>query len=139
VQHNGKDIMAGYSHLAARAYVNVGLESGVASANPHRLIQMLFDGALLAVARAKNAMEQGNVVARGEAISKAIQIIDEGLKAALIDKGDGLAANLRTLYEYMGCRLLVASLKNDGTALEEVTRLLTDIKDAWNAIDPDKR
>jgi flagellar protein FliS len=84
-------------------------------------------------------MEQGNVAARGEAISKAIQIIDEGLKAALIDKGDGLAANLRTLYEYMGCRLLVASLKNDGAALEEVTRLLTEIKDAWNAIDPSKR
>jgi flagellar protein FliS len=122
----------------ARAYVNVGLETGVASAHPHRLIQMLFDGALLAVARAKRAMADGEIALRGESISKAIQIIDEGLKAALVDTGSNLAGNLRALYEYMSCRLLVASLKNESAALDEVTRLLTDIKEAWNAIDPDK-
>lgn len=132
--------MAGFSHAAAaRAYVNVGLETGVANAHPHRLIQMLFDGALLAVARAKSAMASGNITARGAAISKAIQIIDEGLKASLVDTGTELAGNLRALYEYMSCRLLVASLKNDSAALDEVTRLLSEIKEAWNAIDPDKR
>ena len=140
--------MAGFSHTAAaRAYVNVGLETGVASANPHRLIAMLFDGALLAIARAKSAIAAGNIAARGAAITKAIQIIDEGLKASLVGKEAGaagnsagtLAGNLRALYEYISCRLLVASLKNDSAALDEATRLLTEIKDAWNAIDPLKR
>lgn len=129
--------MAGFSGAAAvRAYANVGLETGVQSAHPHRLIAMLFDGALLAVARARQAMAAKDVAARGAAISKAIQIIDEGLKASLVDTGSELAANLRALYEYMGRRLLFASLKNDAGALDEVTRLLTDIKEAWNAIEP---
>lgn len=132
--------MAGFSNnAAARAYVNVGLETGVASATPHRLVGMLFDGALLAVARAKSAMAAGDIAVRGASITKAIQIVDEGLKAALVDKGGDLAGNLRALYEYVSCRLLVASLKNDSAALDEATRLLTEIKDAWNAIDPNKR
>jgi flagellar secretion chaperone FliS len=132
--------MAGFSNAAAaRAYVNVGLESGVASAHPHRLIQMLFEGALLAVTRAKAAMAANNIPLRGASISKAIQIIEEGLKASLAETGSELAGNLRSLYEYMSCRLLVASLKNDSAALDEVTRLLTEIKEAWNAIDPEKR
>lgn len=129
--------MAGFSGAAAvRAYANVGLETGVQSAHPHRLIAMLFDGALLAVARARQAIVAKDITARGAAISKAIQIIDEGLKASLVDTGSELAANLRALYEYMGRRLLFASLKNDAGALDEVTRLLTDIKEAWNAIEP---
>lgn len=129
--------MAGFSGAAAvRAYANVGLETGVQSAHPHRLIAMLFDGALLAVARARQAIVAKDITARGAAISKAIQIIDEGLKASLVDTGSELAANLRALYEYMGRRLLFASLKNDIGALDEVTRLLTDIKEAWNAIEP---
>lgn len=129
--------MAGFSRAAAvRAYANVGLQSGVDSAHPHRLIAMLFDGALLAVARARQAMLAKDITARGSAISKAIQIIDEGLSASIVDTGAELASNLRALYDYMGRRLLFASLKSDVAALDEVTRLLTELKDAWNAIDP---
>lgn len=132
--------MAGFSFSsAARAYANVGLETGVDSAHPHRLIMMLYEGALLAVARARQAMLAQDIAARGVAISKAIQIIDEGLKASLMDTGSDLAGNLRALYDYMGRRLLFASLKCDSVALDEVTRLLTELKDAWNAIDPKKQ
>ncbi len=150
--------MAGYSNTAsnsaARAYANVGLESAIASAHPHRLIHMLFEGAILAIARARGAMHASDISAiaiKGQSISKAIQIIDEGLKAAIVDndgnsRGDsgvnssnGLAGNLRALYDYMARRLLLASLKNDPGALDEVTRLLTELKDAWHAIEPSHR
>lgn len=132
--------MGGFSSAAAvRAYANVGLETDVNSAHPHRLIALLFDGALLALARARHGMVMKDIAARGSAISKAIQIIDEGLKAALVDGGGELAANLRALYDYMGRRLLFASLKNDLGAVDEVSRLLTELKEAWNAIDPNKR
>ena len=142
--------MAGYSRTAAntpantavRAYANVGLESAVASAHPHRLILMLFEGAILAIAHARNAMplkDVPSITAKGKAISKAIQIVDEGLKASLIDNGTELAANLRALYEYMSHRLLLASLKNDSGVLDEVTRLLNELKDAWHAIEPSQR
>jgi flagellar protein FliS len=131
--------MGGFSSASAvRAYANVGLETDVNSAHPHRLIEMLFDGALLALARARQGMMAKDIAARGAATSKAIQIINEGLKASLIHNGGELASNLHALYDYMGHRLLFATLKNDLGAINEVSRLLTELKDAWNAINPNK-
>lgn len=132
--------MAGFSNTAAvRAYANVGLETAVASAHPHRLIMMLFEGAVLAVARARGAMLTKDIAAKGQAISKAIQIIEEGLNASLVETENKLAFNLRALYDYMSRKLLLASIKNDPGALDEVMRLLTELKEAWHAIEPGPR
>lgn len=122
---------------AANAYATVGLETGVASAAPHRLIQLLFEGALLAVAQARQAIDTGNIAEKGRAISKAIQIIDEGLKTSLDKRGGDLSEQLCGLYEYMSRRLLFASLRNNTGALDEVTALLGEIKGAWMAIAPE--
>jgi flagellar protein FliS len=118
-----------------KTYAKVGIESGVSAADPHKLISMLYQGALLAVANAKNSILKKNIPARGSAISKAIAIIDEGLNASL-DKSVGgeLVQNLSSLYKYMSMRLLTANLKNDMDALDEVARLLNDLKDAWESI-----
>lgn len=121
---------------AANAYATVGLETGVASAAPHRLIQLLFEGAMLAIAQARQAIATGNVTEKGRAISKAIQIIEEGLKTSLDDRGGDLSGQLSALYDYMSRRLLFASLRNSTEALEEVSSLLGEIKDAWMAIAP---
>jgi flagellar secretion chaperone FliS len=125
------------AHVGIKAYEAVGIESGIAAADPHKLISMLFQGALLAIANAKNGMLRKDIAAKGAAISHAISIIDEGLNASL-DKNVGgeLALNLSALYEYMSMRLITANLKNDVVALEEVTRLLADLKDAWDSIRP---
>jgi flagellar protein FliS len=125
------------AHVGIKAYEAVGIESGIAAADPHRLISMLFQGALLAIANAKNGMLRKDIAAKGAAISHAISIIDEGLNASL-DKSVGgeLAQNLSSLYEYMSMRLITANLKNDVDALEEVARLLADLKDAWDSIRP---
>lgn len=122
---------------AIKAYTRVGIESGATAADPHRLISMLFQGALLAIANAKNAMLRRDISAKGNAISKAISIIDEGLNASL-DKevGGELAHNLSSLYEYMSMRLMFANLKNDMAALDEVARLLAELKEAWEGIRP---
>lgn len=122
---------------AVKAYANVGLESSVATADPHKLISLLYQGALLAISSAKNQMLRQETAAKGKSISHAITIIDEGLKSSL-DKNVGgeLAQNLSALYEYMNHRLLVANLKNDVAALDEVTRLLADLKGAWEEIRP---
>lgn len=118
-----------------KAYAKVGVESGALGADPHKLIAMLYQGALLAIANAKNAMMRKDVAAKGAAISKAITIIDEGLLASL-DKNVGgeLADNLAALYEYMSRRLLVANLNNDMAVLDEVAHLLNDLKGAWDSI-----
>ncbi|MBI4937497.1 MAG: flagellar export chaperone FliS [Nitrosomonadales bacterium] len=120
-----------------KAYNDVRLETGVPSADPHKLILMLYQGALLAIASAKNQVLRKEIAGKGASITKAIAIIDEGLKASLDrNAGGDLAQNLSALYDYMSHRLLVANLKNDVAALDEVSRLLSDLKGAWEAIRP---
>jgi flagellar protein FliS len=122
---------------AIKAYSNVDIESGVNAADPHKLILMLYQGALLAIISAKNQILRKETAAKGASISKAITIIDEGLKACL-DKNAGgeLARNLSSLYDYMNQRLLIANLKNDTNILDEVSQLLAELKGAWESIRP---
>ncbi|MDZ4201254.1 MAG: flagellar export chaperone FliS [Gallionella sp.] len=122
---------------AINSYAKVGVESGVIAADPHKLISMLYQGAVLAIANGKNAMLRKEIPAKGAAISKAIMIIDEGLKASLDKEAGGeLAANLAALYDYMGARLVSANLKNDVAMLDEVSKLLCELGSAWDSIRP---
>ena len=127
--------MFGTQQRGVNAYAKVGLETGIVSASPHKLIVMLYDGALVAVLSAQMHMKSGNVPEKGKSISKAIQIIDNGLRASLDKKAGGqIAEGLDALYEYMSARLLAANIHNDLALLEEVQRLLTDLRETWNAI-----
>lgn len=127
--------MFGSKQSGVHAYAKVGIETGVTAASPHKLIVMLFDGALVAVTSAIMHMKAGNIADKGAAISKAIMIIDSGLRAALDKKAGGeIAEGLDALYEYMGNRLVQANLKNQVAYLEEVHKLLSDLREAWNAI-----
>lgn len=122
--------MFGTTSRGVNAYAKVGLETGVTSASPHKLIVMLYDGALAAIMTAITQMKAGNIEEKGKAISKAIQIIDNGLRASL-DKevGGEIARNLDALYDYMSRRLLDANIKNQPEILEEVRSLLADLRD----------
>lgn len=125
------------AHNALKAYTNVGVETSVNSADSHKLISMLFQGALLAIANAKNAMLRKDVPTKGKSITHAIRIIGEGLQASL-DKNVGgkLTQDLDALYDYMMSRLVEANAKNDSAMLDEVARLLTELKSAWDGIRP---
>ena len=117
---------------AAQAYARIGLETGVAAASPQRLIVMLYDGALAALADARQHLTQGRRAAKGQAIGKAIAIVDEGLKAALdLRQGGAIAGQLAELYDYIGRRLLLANLRDDVAALDEASRLLGELRSAW--------
>lgn len=121
-----------YARGGARTYAQVGLETSVNSASPEKLIALLFDGARTAIARARMALEQGNVPARGAALSKAIAIVSEGLKAALDrERGGEIAENLYQLYDYIERCLLLANLHADAARLDEADRLLADLAGAW--------
>lgn len=129
--------MFGSNRSAAKAYARVGLETGVTAASPHKLIGMLFDGAMIAILRAQNHMQAGQITEKGQAISKAISIIDSGLHASLnLEAGGEVAQNLDALYGYMTQQLTQAHLRNDPALLQEVHGLLGDLKSAWDAIDP---
>lgn len=127
--------MFGTMQRGVNAYAKVGLETGVVSASPHKLVVMLFDGALVAVLSAIMHMKAGNVEEKGAAISKAILIIGSGLRASLDKKAGGeIADSLDALYEYMGKQLVLANLYNQPEKLVEVQSLLSDLRETWNAI-----
>jgi flagellar protein FliS len=125
------------SHSGIEQYQKNGVQGSIETATPHRLIQMLMEGALSKVASAKGFMERGDVAKKGEHISWAMSIID-GLRLSL-DKSVGgeLVQNLDDLYDYINRRLLQANLHNKPEYLDEITTLLTEIKSGWDAISED--
>ncbi len=123
----------------ANAYSQVSMETGVLAANPHKLIVLLFDGAIMAVSNAIQQMNAGKIPEKGRSISHAIAIVDQGLRASLNKKvGGELAVNLDTLYGYMIRQLMTANLYNQVEKLAEVQKLLRELKGAWDAIAPDQ-
>ncbi len=132
--------MFGNARNAISAYQKVGIDAAIEVADPYRLILLLFAGAQAAIGKARAAMQQQQIAAKGEAISKAIDIIGNGLKVSLdLEQGGELAERLHALYDYMVLRLLRANLDNDLRALEEVAALLEEIHGAWREISPQAR
>lgn len=126
-----------YQQKAKQAYQQVDLESEITNASPYQLISILHKGALSALKRAEIFMQQNNIAAKGKEISKAIDIIDTGLKHALNhDAGGEIADNLASLYDYMVIRLLKANLENNVSYIQEVYLLLADIAATWQQIGP---
>ena len=120
------------------AYAKVSLESGIAEASPHKLILMLFDGAIMALASARRPLLDKDTAQKGQYISKAIDIITNGLRVSLdMEAGGELAERLYALYDYMTIRLLHANLHNDLAAIEEVSSLLGELRSAWEEIAAD--
>jgi flagellar protein FliS len=107
-------------------------------ASPHRLIVMLYQGARQAIAQARMHVQQGNVPARGEAIGKAIQIVESGLQLSLnLEVGGEIAERLDALYTYMSRRLLEANIQQSEAMLVEVDGLLATLEEAWIGIAPE--
>ncbi|CAH6661754.1 MULTISPECIES: flagellar export chaperone FliS [Pseudocitrobacter] len=121
-----------YGAKGTQAYAQIGVESAVMSASQPQLVTMLFDGALSALVRARLFMQDNQLEGKGLSLSKAINIIENGLKVGLDENSrDELTLNLISLYSYMVRRLLQANLHNDVAAVEEVEGLLRNIADAW--------
>lgn len=122
------------THAGLQQYRQVNTHARVESASPHRLIQMLMQGALDRIATARGAMERGEIAAKGEQISWAISIVG-GLRSSLdLEAGGDLAGNLHDLYDYMERQLLQANIRNEVALLDEVSGLIREIKSAWDAV-----
>lgn len=117
---------------SAKAYADVGLETQVLSANPEQLITLLFQGALAAIMKARLYMNNQDVAGRGMAISKAIDIVDSGLKASVdTDVGGELATSLITTYDLIIRNLLLANLNADEESLTLAETMLKNVSEAW--------
>lgn len=122
--------------LALRQYQKISAQAQTSEASPHRLVQMLMEGGLDRVAQAKGALERRDIAGKGIAIGKAIGIVG-GLREGLDrDNMTPELERLDSLYVYIGRRLSDANLKNDIAALDEVSDLLTTVKEGWDAVAP---
>ena len=124
---------------AAASYRSLDVETMVDGADPHRLVEMLYDGAVVQVAKARHALARKDITTKCEATTRAIRIIDEGLKASLDARAGDVARNLDALYDYMTRTLLSANLKNSDAQFGEVEKLLGDLRGAWREIGPKVR
>lgn len=120
---------------ALKQYQKLGIESEVSNASPHRLIQLLFEGALGRLAAAQGAMERGDIAVKGEMLGKAIGIVG-GLRSSLDMEAGEISERLDQLYEYINLRLLEASAQNDIDKVVEVIQLLKTVKSGWDEIGP---
>lgn len=120
---------------ALKQYRQLGIESEISNASPHRLIQLLFEGALARLAAAQGAMERGDLSAKGELLGKAIGIVG-GLRSSLDMNAGELSDRLDQLYEYINLKLLEASRQNDPEKVNEAIQLLKVVKSGWDEIAP---
>jgi flagellar protein FliS len=119
----------------AAAYRQIGTETAVAGASPHKLVAMLFDGFLDALAQARGGLRSGNIQVKGRAIGHAVRILEEGLRSGLnLRAGGDLARDLNDLYAYLAMRLTLVNVRNDEAGLDEAVALMQPLRDAWLSI-----
>jgi flagellar protein FliS len=124
------------SSRSAAAYKKASVEASVDFADPHKLVTLLFEALQRTIGSAKLAMQAGDVPAKCTHIGNAIRILEEGLKAPLdLEKGGEIAANLNALYEYCVTRLLMANVRNEIAALDEVSKLIEPVVSGWKQIE----
>lgn len=121
------------------AYQSVSALGNVAQADPHKLVQMLFDAAAERLIKARVCIEQGDVARKAQLLHSCVILIAELRGSLNMADGGELAQNLNNLYEYMVRQILLANLENDANRVTEVLGLLNDIRGAWSAIGPEVR
>jgi flagellar secretion chaperone FliS len=121
------------------AYQSVATHGGVAAADPHRLILMLMDGALERMASGRAAMQVGSPGEKNRLLHRAISIVDELRGNLNLDAGGELAANMSDLYTYICRQLLTASIESRVDALDEASKLLLQLRNAWISVPTEAR
>ncbi|GIU09888.1 MULTISPECIES: flagellar export chaperone FliS [unclassified Shewanella] len=117
-----------------QSYRKVSLDSSINVASPHKIIQMMFAGALERLVQGRYAIEQSNLELKGVSLGKAISIV-AGLNSSLNMEAEGdVAGNLSALYDFMLRRISDANINNDVQAIDDAMDVLRTIKEAWDAI-----
>jgi flagellar protein FliS len=111
-------------------------EEEILSAEPIKLVRMLFAGAVEAVAEARRELSEGDILGRSRAISRANLIVNELALALDPAAGGELGRNLADLYAYIQKRLLEANFKQADGPLAEAEQLLRTLLEGWEACEP---
>ena len=116
-------------------YHQVGVETALTNASPHRLIQMLYEGLLSNLSSLRGALINKQYEQVAIHIKKSSNILvglEEGLD---FEKGGEIAINLRNLYDYIHRELIGVQISSDNERLERLICLVVDLKTAWDEIE----
>lgn len=117
-----------------KAYRSVGVKDDLAVADPHRVIQLLMQGALENLAKAKGFIERKDYAGKSATLSKAMAIISSLQNSLDMEAGAEVSENLAALYEFMINHLILASRENSLEKISDVMELVLTIKSAWDQI-----
>lgn len=123
-----------YKSKGIQAYRKDSIKSDLASADPHRVIQLLMQGALEKLALGKGCIERSDWEGKAAALTRASEIINALRDALDRDVNPELVDNLESLYEYMIIRITEASIAKDTSIIDQVMGLILQIKGAWDQI-----
>ena len=110
-------------------------EASVMTASPEQLVVMLYDGAGRFLRQAEGSMVEGSWLQASEKLSRAEAIIDELLATLDMDAGE-VADRLQSIYIFCKTRLIEARIERDSVRVDQVARLLGELRDAWATIEP---
>lgn len=123
------------SSRSASAYKRASVDASVEMANPHQLVNLLFEALQRHLGAAKLCMQGGDIAGKCKQVGAAMRILEEGLIAPLdLQRGGELALNLKSLYDYCVTRLVMANAKNDPKILDEVAQLIEPVASGWKQI-----
>lgn len=106
-------------------------KNAVLGASPAGLVVMLYDGALRFIEGGRLAMRAGDLARQNEALQRAQRIVAELLGTLDRAQGGEIAANLASLYGFVLDRLVQANLRDQEGPLDEASRTLRELREAW--------
>jgi flagellar secretion chaperone FliS len=109
-------------------------DSSVLTAPPERLVVMLYDGAHRFLFQAAHAMRSGDISQTNNRMQRAEAIISELRGTLNHEKGGEVAGRLEAIYDFCQRHLLEARLKKDPQRIEQVMKLLGELRDAWEQV-----
>lgn len=124
------------SYAALQQYKSTSNYGGAVEASPHKLVEMLYAGAIERLATARGAVLRGETAVKLRVLGSALAIVEHLRLSLDREAGGAIARNLDELYDYMGRRLLQANVRDDAEAIDEVLGLLRQLKSAWDGIAP---
>jgi flagellar secretion chaperone FliS len=107
------------------------VDDEILTADPLKLVDLLYRGAIEAVGCARLKLVSGDIKARSAAVTKAIEILVELTSSLDYQRGGELSIQLAALYDYMQRRLIDANREQADAPLAEVEQILETVGEAW--------
>ncbi len=119
---------------SADQYRSVGIQTTVTEADPHRLVQLLFENVIASMNRVKGAMNNAEVSLKAKEIDRTMQMVGTLRSSLDFERGGELSDRLAALYDHIMQQLVVANIQNSTEIVDQCLLLVKTIKDGWDQI-----